>query len=258
MSTKLMEGVSRVRWEDVGFSGVTDQLSIPTGARTPQPESDLYVHCVACELTFVGEPGGIFRHADALAISGGTGSTVVVIGGETFDSTVAIERWARPVAGVIPAAMAGGVDLSVAARIEYVRRHLSLSMTHLAVIMGVTRTTLYAWQDGPSSPRPRSLRRLGALAEVARRWAGRSPEPVGAWLMTPLNGGATLLDLLSTARWDRVAIDAAVDALATALEWTRGRRPAVPSSTEASSPQRSLEDQRRAQRVESRRLFRQR
>jgi DNA-binding XRE family transcriptional regulator len=223
--------------------GVADALCAPTGARTLPPFHNLMPVCATCHFTFVGEPRGMLRVTNVLGVNWWTGATFAV-----DDERAAIVRVDSGATIFQPVIAVREPDLSVVARIEHVRRHLSLTMTHLAAIVGVTRTTLYAWQDGTSAPRERSLRRLGELAEVATQWAERSTEPVGAFLVTPLSGGATLFDLLSALQWDNAVISAAIDTLVTAVK----RAPARTRATD----QRTDEERRRAEVRESRRLFR--
>jgi hypothetical protein len=79
-----------------------------------------------------------------------------------------------------------------------------LEKERLAALLGVSRTTLYAWLDGS---RPRGGKRdhllhvVAVMEDVARRFAG--PREVAAWLLTPsAASGRTPFDVLKERRYD--------------------------------------------------------
>lgn len=204
--------------ECVEFPG-PHSLTVPTGSRTPPAIRGALAWGSSFRGMFSIGTGGTLYAPNALVAwgPGATGSVITVLDVAAVHSGSAHPTFpalTRPVE----------FDLSVSARIDHVRQHLSLTMTQLANVVGVARTTLYAWQDNTASPRMQYQRRLGALANLATQWANRSAEPVGVYLVTPLAAGATLLDLLSARRWNTRAIGAAIDAIATAIEWSRGVR----------------------------------
>jgi hypothetical protein len=104
---------------------------------------------------------------------------------------------------------------SVAEHVDLVRSALSLTTTHIAEIVGVSRPGIYAWIRGKVRPRKAGWTRLKGLAEVAKEWELYAQgSPVGVHLVTPLEGDQTLLSLLLAKRWNREAIEAALRNLA--------------------------------------------
>jgi transcriptional regulator with XRE-family HTH domain len=125
-----------------------------------------------------------------------------------------------------PGVLIRGTDeaITVAERIASVREHLSLSMTHLAQALRISRPTLYAWQRGQVAPRSIYLERLKDLSDVAHEWRNYGLKNLGSSLVTPLADRRSLLDLLSDPVWDRRSIQNALVVLRDAQERTQRRR----------------------------------
>lgn len=121
--------------------------------------------------------------------------------------------------------------ISVSERLRRIQEYLSLTPTHIAEILGVSRPRIYAWLDGGAQPRDREVwERLVRLTEFADSWGARHLEPLAALALTPVVGTASLLDLLRAHPWNEESLDQAFDALAGLI--TREQSAAPPSVSE--------------------------
>lgn len=92
---------------------------------------------------------------------------------------------------------AGIHSVAPASLMRSIRESTGLSQRRWATILGVSHTTIRAWELEDPPDRSRLLRVREALSEVASRHA-----QVGAWLTTPLPGLAiTPADLISNERY---------------------------------------------------------
>ncbi|ACL63392.1 hypothetical protein A2cp1_0031 [Anaeromyxobacter dehalogenans 2CP-1] len=90
----------------------------------------------------------------------------------------ALDERARPLSTVAVAPEAQAVTRLVTLT--------GLEMERIASLLGVSRTTLYAWRDGSKprgSKRDHLLQVVAVIEEVARRFG--EPRTVAAWLLTP-------------------------------------------------------------------------
>lgn len=141
--------------------------------------------------------------------------------------------------------------LSVVDRLTHIQQQLSLTISHLAQVLRVSRATVYAWQDGRAKPRVRRLARIAELLRVADGWTRRSEEPVGELLVAPQSAGRSLFDLLTDRRWNDEAIEEELDLCAVA----RAReRQLVRPPVRGRGPNRTVAEDRRALWQEHRRL----
>lgn len=93
---------------------------------------------------------------------------------------------------------------------------LSLSVTQIALIVGVARSTVYNWLKEIEVPRDEEKRtRLRGLARLSREWRQRSGETLGRLLEVPVGEkGTSLFSLMSASEWDIEAIHHTMDTLA--------------------------------------------
>lgn len=87
--------------------------------------------------------------------------------------------------------------VEIAHTIAEIRNSLSLSMTDLALILGVQRPTIYAWMRRDASPQNRNLEKLKFIFQVAQKWSSMSTRPLERQLRFAFNkNNKSLLDLL--------------------------------------------------------------
>lgn len=127
------------------------------------------------------------------------------------------ERMANP---IIAAAQ------SARDQIRFIQAALGLSVSHLAVALGVERQTIYNWlqAEEPAALQTRTRTRLAQMAELSRRWNQRCPRPAGRLAATLDLGRGTLLDLLKQTPVDGAELQTAMDVLAAHIDGTRTRR----------------------------------
>jgi hypothetical protein len=98
------------------------------------------------------------------------------------------------------------VSLDLPHRIGAIKQSLSLNMTQLARVLGVERPTVYSWIGGISLPQANNEERLVKLYSIARDWRRASSAPVGEYLSRSFDDGRSLLDWLSDADLNLLAI----------------------------------------------------
>lgn len=123
---------------------------------------------------------------------------------------------------------AGNLDFAAADElIDAIQDALSLSVTQIADILGVSRATVHAWIRGDVLT-PRSAKvaqRLRDLQRVGKLWRERSAIELGRLVTVPLGDDqASLFDLLRASTWKEERIDHAIAALARQLEMRRTER----------------------------------
>lgn len=77
----------------------------------------------------------------------------------------------------------------------FVKNTLSLNVSELAEVLGVSRPTIYAWSEGGNAEEP-NRQRLAALKELAQEWESMCSEPLGTLLRDRSEGGTRILDLI--------------------------------------------------------------
>ena len=112
-------------------------------------------------------------------------------------------------------------EITAAQQLATVQNALSLSITQIADILGVSRATVHSWaRHEVDIPRGQEkAERLRDLVRVAKSWRERSSETLGRLVVVPADShGASLLSLLVAADWDTPAIEAVMDTLASRLD----------------------------------------
>lgn len=115
--------------------------------------------------------------------SGGVSSPLVVL---------ASHRWSDSVGNV---SVNLDAPMSADEQLAYVRAVLGVSITDLAELLNVARPTVYSWMQG-TEPRGEHLERLQRLERQARDIEAYGLGGLGKLLKRPLQGGATLLELM--------------------------------------------------------------
>lgn len=69
-------------------------------------------------------------------------------------------------------------DLSIGVRIDRIRERLGISMTQLAAVLHLQRTTLYKWYQG-RQPHAGTEARIAAVEAFAGAWAAQALLPLG-------------------------------------------------------------------------------
>ena len=96
--------------------------------------------------------------------------------------------------------------LDIEDRLWFIREHLSLNVSQLAVTIGAGRPAVYAWLRGERLAQAAHRGRIKAVYDVARVWADMTDQALGRYLLTPVGGGETVLDLLSEPSLDHERI----------------------------------------------------
>ncbi len=109
-------------------------------------------------------------------------------------------------------------DAAVSPTLQTVQHYLSLNLSDLASVLGVSRPTVYSWLRGDSTPQQSNASRLVILGRVARIWLGLSPKRMGTYLKRPRMDGRSVFDLLcdETINIDRVRV--ALESTARAID----------------------------------------
>ncbi len=107
------------------------------------------------------------------------------------------------------------------------RRLLSLNVSDLSRIVGVSRPTVYAWADGSAQIKQENRQRLTDLEAVAQQWFKLAGDnPLGHLLRAPLAPRQpSILDLLSASNWEQPAIESALQKLANTAAHLATRKP---------------------------------
>lgn len=101
--------------------------------------------------------------------------------------------------------------LTPAEMLEAIRSAFMLNVSNAAEVLRVTRPTIYQWgalTDVAQIRAREDRERLQTLTRLAQAWRARG-SLTGRWLVQPLPEGPTVLDLLSEAHIDEVALLAA-------------------------------------------------
>jgi len=102
--------------------------------------------------------------------------------------------------------------------LSVLQHYLSLNLSELAMVLQVSRPTIYSWLRDQSSPQAQNVARLRQLFKLAKMWPGISRKPVGSHLKTPVMDGRSVLDLLSEDRIDPELVRTALASCAVLVE----------------------------------------
>ncbi len=111
-----------------------------------------------------------------------------------------------------------------------IKSELSVTITEMAVLLGVERPTLYSWMAEERSPHPSNRIRLDDLYEVAIIWRRKKVGFLGNFRNHRLGSGQTLVDLLKQVPLPLEAIRKGLDALSAIFE--KGKSSRKPTSQE--------------------------
>jgi DNA-binding transcriptional regulator YiaG len=96
-------------------------------------------------------------------------------------------------------AVEGATDeaLETTARLSFAREWLSLNISQLAAVLGVTRPTVYDWLSGERSPHADNALRIKQIYDLAREWEAASGVPLSTLATTPIVDNQSLVSALS-------------------------------------------------------------
>lgn len=136
-------------------------------------------------------------------------------------------------ATVTGGAQAAVEDVRAADLVSAAQNALSLSVTQIAGIVGVSRGTVYNWLRGVEVPRDdQKTTRLHALSKLGKEWRQRSDETLGRLLEAPVGPrDESLLMLLQAPTWDPAALRLTMDRLADILRARAERRQQAAAET---------------------------
>lgn len=77
----------------------------------------------------------------------------------------------------------------------FIKNTLSLNVSELAEVLGVSRPTIYAWAEGGNADES-NRQRLASLEELAQEWESLCSEPLGTLLRDNSERGTRILDLI--------------------------------------------------------------
>lgn len=93
---------------------------------------------------------------------------------------------------------------------------LGLSIKQVAVVMRVSRPTIYGWLEG-QVPREEAITRIDAIHSLVQYWKALCSESPIKYLAQEIENGKSLLDLLSASRIEAPAIKQAMRVLSRKL-----------------------------------------
>jgi len=109
------------------------------------------------------------------------------------------------------------VHVGAPGRLASAQAKLSLSITDIAYVLGVSRPTIYSWLSG-ATPRGTGAKRLAALASATSLWIDQGGETLGNYLHSYLEDGGSIRSLLRTyVRASSHSVDLAKTALVRAF-----------------------------------------
>ncbi len=110
-------------------------------------------------------------------------------------------------------------------QVDHLTYCLSLQKTDLARILGVSRTTIYAWIAGAQRPRISSIRLMKRLLEVADAVVRMIAKPLNARLVREHRlGSQTLLEYLHGPDLELATAESFVESIAAAMAEREGRK----------------------------------
>lgn len=107
--------------------------------------------------------------------------------------------------------------LTAAVQVDHVQDALSLSVTQIADILGISRPTVYTWlREDVAQPRNSDVaRRLADLVGIARKWRDLTQHDLGRFVTVPVSEGkSSLYELLLSSVWNTEMIEDALQDLA--------------------------------------------
>lgn len=152
------------------------------------------------------------------------------------DYAIATAPLQRPHAGAgtsPPATATVAEDVRAVDMVSSAQNALSLSITQIAGIVGVSRGTVYNWTKGVDVPRDEEkAARLRGLSKLGKEWRQRSAETLGRLLEAPVGPrDASLLLLLQAPTWDLEVVRSTMDLLADTLRARADRRQQAAAGT---------------------------
>jgi len=149
----------------------------------------------------------------AYALLVGTGGTAEYLIDQGQSDATTPESWGQLLAEIAGQPAAEGAEvLAGADLVAELKSTLGINVTDLAMLVRVSRQTIYDWIGGGQVSEANYVRLL-ALRRVCLDWKVRVERPVGRLLHTRNAQGRSLLDLLGQEPLDHTAIGLQLDAL---------------------------------------------
>jgi transcriptional regulator with XRE-family HTH domain len=128
------------------------------------------------------------------------------------------------------------VSKSTKERLETIRQNLGLSLSALADILGIERSTLYRWLDGESNLQPAKRVVLERLEKRSQMWSELSQHPPGVFMRSREYESKTLEGWLQDAEISdeilkKYMFDIATRVHAQAVRLSRAKTPSIPLVT---------------------------
>jgi hypothetical protein len=103
------------------------------------------------------------------------------------------------------------------------QHYFSLNLSDLALVVRVSRPTIYSWLRNESSPQSHNVFRMRQLFGLVKLWSSLSRKPLGSYLKSPVVEGQSVFDLLSQDQIDRELVRQALVACSLMLEQDAAR-----------------------------------
>jgi hypothetical protein len=114
-------------------------------------------------------------------------------------------------------------EISAVARLNRVRRTLSMNVSQLASAIRAGRPALYRWLEG-DSPNESNARRLKHLYDIALLWSSVCAESLGKDLITPVGEHGSVMSLLTAVDLDYQSISNTLRVIAASRVTATNRR----------------------------------
>lgn len=96
---------------------------------------------------------------------------------------------------------------SISDRILVLKNTFNLTISDIAKVLDLQRPTIYQWMKGSAVPRDCNVLKLNKLYELALSLKSGTQALTRQQITTPLEGGATVLELLQDEAFDRVVLE---------------------------------------------------
>lgn len=164
---------------------------------------------------------GVF--AFGLAVGTGGAATVPTIAELARNMQSTTVAWQC----LTPARRSGAEALTPAEQVLTIQQALSLTLSDLASVLKVSRPTIYKWLRKEATPHAQNVARIGEIFKAMKRWRTYSDERPGEHVRSPIVGGESVVDLLSSDQVDINKLDAAFALVCDVMERQRSSRRVV-------------------------------
>lgn len=107
--------------------------------------------------------------------------------------------------------------------LSIIQHYLSLNLSDVAIILHVTRPTIYSWLRDESTPHEHNIARIRQILKLAKIWSDMSTKRLGKYLKIPSSDGYSVFNLLSEENIDQSMIRRAFAICSHAVEHDASR-----------------------------------